>query len=111
MSASSKRGSAKIFAIELHDHEALAKAVGAARDDYQVKWWWKYGTPVIDRVDLVIEVGAAQFGSTLTKFMQLNGPEAQVTAQCFPNGIPVPDNFRVGLEINVSPAVAAKTSG
>jgi hypothetical protein len=94
-----QRGSAKLFAIDLHDHEALAHAVGAARSDYEVKWWWKYGTPVIDLLRVTIEVEAKQFGPTLTKFMQQNGREMQVTAECFPYGIVAPDRYRVELAI------------
>jgi len=96
------RGSAKLFAIDLHNHEALAHAIGAARDDYEVKWWWKYGTPAIDLVRLTIEVDAKQFGGTLSKFMQQNGRAQQVTAECFPYGIVQPDRYRVELAIRNS---------
>jgi len=102
MSASvnpAQRGSARLFAIELHDHAALAQAIGAARDDYEVKWWWKYGQPAIDRLRLTIEVDAARLGTTLTKFMQQNSRATQVTAECFPYGIVAPDRYRVELEI------------
>ena len=97
---SAERGSSRLFAIETHDHEALAKAVGLARDTYEVKWWWKYGTPAIDRLGLTIEVEGKQLGNTLAQFMRLNGREAQVTAECFPYGIIVPDRYRVELNIN-----------
>ena len=95
-----ERGSAKLFALDVHNHEALAQAIGAARNDYEVKWWWKYGVPAIDRMLLTIEVDARQFGPTLTKFMQLNGREMQVTAECFPYGIVQPDRYRVELVIH-----------
>jgi hypothetical protein len=96
---SAERGSSKLFAIDTHDHEALAKAVGLARGDYEVKWWWKYGTPVIDLLQLTIEVDGQQLGKTLSQFMQQNSREAQVTAECFPYGIVQPDRFRVELNI------------
>ena len=95
-----ERGSSKLFAIETHDHEALAKAVGLARGDYEVKWWWKYETPAfIDLMRLTIEVEGKQLGNTLSQFMLQNGREMQVTAECFPYGIVQPDRFRVELNI------------
>ena len=50
------RGSSKIFDLAHNDHEGFAKAIAAARQDFQVKWWWKYGQPKIDfiRADLKI---------------------------------------------------------
>jgi len=97
-----RRGSAKLFDIDLHNHGALAEAIGAARDDYEVKWWWKFGTPVIDLIQLSIEVDGRQLGNTLTNFMQQNGRELQVTAECFPYGIVQPDRYRVDLAIRLS---------
>jgi hypothetical protein len=94
-----ERGSSKLFDIELHDHEALAKAVGLARTAYEVKWWWKYGQPAIDFVRLTVEVDGKQLGNTLTQFMQHNGPRTQVTAECFPYGVVQPDRYRVELGI------------
>jgi hypothetical protein len=94
------RGSAKIFSIEPHNHEELAKAVGLARSDYTVKWWWKYGQPAIDRIVGVIEVDSKQLGPAISSFMQMNGTNLQVTAQCFPYGIPKPEVFRVQVEIS-----------
>src|SRR5260370_32276616 len=92
-----ERGSAKLFAIDLHNHEALAQAIGAARNDYEVKWWWKYGLPPIDRMLITIEVDARQFGPTLTKFIQLNRREMHVPAECLPNGIVHPERYPVAL--------------
>jgi hypothetical protein len=94
-----QRGSAKIFTIAPDDHEELAKALGLARSDYTVKWWWKYGQPAIDRIVGVIEVDSNQLGPTISGFMQMNGTNLQVTAQCFPYGIPTPEVFRVQVEI------------
>jgi hypothetical protein len=94
-----ERGSSKLFAIETGDHEALAKAVGLARADYEVKWWWKFGQPAIDLLRLTIEVEGKQFGTTLSQFMQQNGRETQVTAECFPYGIIRPDRYRIELNI------------
>jgi hypothetical protein len=82
-----QRGSAHLFAIAAHDHDALAKAIGAARSDYEVKWWWKYGQPVIDKVVLGIEVNPAQLGATVTKFMGQNNLATRITGEVFPYGI------------------------
>jgi len=94
-----QRGSAKLFALEAHDHEGIARALGAARDDYTVKWWWKYGQPAIDLIKAEIEVSQAQLGRTLTQLMTLNEQGMQVTASCFPYGIPKPEVFRLQVDI------------
>ena len=94
-----ERGSAKLFSVESHDHHGLAAALGVARADYELKWWWKYGQPAIDLVRAQLEVKAAQLGSTVSQLMKLNGPQMQVSASCFPYGIPVPEVFRLELEI------------
>jgi hypothetical protein len=94
-----ERGSAKVFAIHAHDHEGMSAALGIARSTYEVKWWWKYGQPAIDLIRASLEVKGEQLGSTIASLMHLNGPEVQVTAGCFPYGIPVPDVFRLELEI------------
>jgi hypothetical protein len=81
------RGSAALFAIKAHDHEALAKAVGLARSDYEVKWWWKYGQPAFDKIVLGIQVSPAQLGTTVSKFMDQNTNAVRITGEVFPFGI------------------------
>ena len=93
------RGSAKLFALKPHDHAGIAKALGMARSDYEVKWWWKYGQPAIDLIQAQLEVNAKQLGPVVSQLMRLNGPTLQVSASCFPYGIPVPEWFR--LEVNI----------
>ena len=87
MSETLARGSAALFAIKAHDHEALAKAVGLARTDYEVKWWWKYGTPAIDKIYLGIEVNPAQLGPTVAGFLNQNTQATRITGEVFPYGI------------------------
>jgi hypothetical protein len=81
------RGSSGLFAIKTHDHEALAKAIGLARDNFEVKWWWWYGQPAFDRLKLGIEVSPAQLGATVSKFMDQNGQGLRITGEVFPFGI------------------------
>ena len=81
------RGSSGLFAIKTHDHEALAKAIGLARDNFEVKWWWWYGQPAFDRLKLGIEVSPAQLGATVSKFMDQNGQGLRITGEVFPYGI------------------------
>lgn len=95
-----ERGSAKLFALEPHDHEGIARALGVARGDYEVKWWWKYGQPAIDRIRASLEVKAGQLGHTVAQIMEMNGRELQVTAECFPYGIPKPEVFRIEVEVS-----------
>lgn len=94
-----ERGSAKIFAIEAHDHQGLAAALGVARGEYEIKWWWKYGQPAIDLIRASIEVKTETLGTTVSQLMQMNGRELQVTAACFPYGIPRPEVFRLEVDI------------
>ncbi|MBS0561782.1 MAG: hypothetical protein JSR21_17160, partial [Proteobacteria bacterium] len=54
----------------------------------------------IDLIRLTIEVDGKNFGSTISKFMQQNGAAMQVTAECFPYGIVVPDRYRVEFTVN-----------
>jgi hypothetical protein len=81
------RGSSGLFAIKTHDHEALAKAVGLARENYEVKWWWWRGQPAFDRLELGLEVSRAQLGATVAKFMDQNSLGLRVTSEVFPYGI------------------------
>lgn len=91
MSETLERGSAHLFSIKAHDHEALAKAVGLARSDYEVKWWWKYGQPAIDKLVLGLEVtNPAQLGTTVAKFMDQNTQAVRITGEVFPFGITNP---------------------
>lgn len=99
MTESTTRGSDKLFSFDTKDPSLLAEALGGAREDYRVKWWWKYGQPRIDRVRADIEIPREQFGATFARIMEANGPNLQVTAEVFPNGLPRPDVFRVALDI------------
>jgi hypothetical protein len=82
-----ERGSAHLFNLKAHDHEALAKAVGLAKTDYEVKWWWKYGQPAIDKIALGIEVNPAQLGPTVAGFLGQNTQAVRITGEVFPFGI------------------------
>lgn len=97
-----ERGSAKLFSLSPNDHDGIAKALGMARDSYEVKWWWKYGQPRIDLVRAHFEVAGNALGPTVTQLMRLNGPELQVTAQCFPYGTPKPEVFRLEVDIRTN---------
>ena len=97
-----ERGSAKVFHLHQNDHQGLVAALGIARGEYELKWWWKYGQPAIDLVRASIEVNVSQLGPAVAQLMKLNGPEVQVTAACFPYGIPVPEIFRVDVELRKS---------
>ena len=97
-----ERGSAKLFALASNDHEGIARAIGIAKTSYEVKWWWKYGQPRIDLIKSNFHVPAASLGQTVTQLMQLNGPDVQVTAECFPLGTPKPDMFRLDVQIRTN---------
>ncbi|MES1179153.1 MAG: hypothetical protein ABUL62_32865 [Myxococcales bacterium] len=101
MEKSVERGSEKLFLAEKHDPEGLARALGLARGDFEIKRWWKYGQPVIDRIDAEFQVGPAQLGPTVSQLMQLNGPLLEVTAECFPYGITNPE-YRLQVSLQKS---------
>jgi hypothetical protein len=93
------RGSSKIFDLAHNDHEGFAKAIAAARQDFQVKWWWKYGQPKIDFIRATLEVDSRALGAVVTEVMHLNRQGIQTTLEAFPNGIPNPEIFRLEVEI------------
>ena len=92
------RGSAKLFELPHDDHAALIKQLGLAREKFEIKWWWKYGQPAIDRITASGLTKAGNLGSVIEQVMKLNGAELQVTASCFPYGVPRPDYYRIELE-------------
>ena len=97
--STTQRGSEKLFSFGTEDAEAITEALGSARDEYRVKWWWKYGQPAIDHIRADLEIDRESFGAAISKIMELNGPQLQVTAEIFPNGLPKPDVYRVALNI------------
>jgi len=94
----STRGSDALFSFG-KDESALTEALGAAREDYRVKWWWKYGQPKIDHVRADLEILKDNFGPAIARIMGANGEKLQVTAEVFPNGMPAVDSYRVKLDI------------
>lgn len=94
------RGSDRIFEVDSKDNSNLAEAIGISRSDYEVKWWWKYGTPAfIDHIKGGLHVKPDQIGDTLQHFLDLNRQGVQVSAQVFPLGITNPDLFQVDVEL------------
>lgn len=94
-----ERGSSKLFAIKPHDYEGLSHAIGLAQEDYEVKWWWWYGQPAFDRLRLTIEVDRAKLGNTVTRFMEQNGRDLQVTSELYPYGKAQAGRYRIELNI------------
>jgi hypothetical protein len=95
---SAERGSHKVFGTASHDHEALSHALGFARAEFEIKRWWKFGQPAIDRIEGELQVSSANVGSTVAKLMQLNGPNLEVITECFPFGITNPE-FRLQVTL------------
>lgn len=95
---SSERGSDKIFSFD--DDSAMSEALAQAQQDYEIKWWWKYGTPAfVDLIRADLIVPKDKFGRVLDQFMGVNGSRAQVTAECFPYGVVAVDAYRVAIEM------------
>jgi hypothetical protein len=98
------RGSDRIFESNLQDFGAVAEAIGAARDDYEVKWWWKYGRPAfIDQIVGGLHVRPDRIGRTLEQLLNLNSAEVQVTARVFPYGNNNLESYQVEVEMRRSP--------
>jgi len=94
-----ERGSEKLFSFGKGDEAELARALGGAQNDYQVKWWWKYGQPAIDHIRADLEIPRDKFGAAISRIMEANGEKLQVTAEVFPNGMPRIEGYRVRLDI------------
>ena len=98
--SASQRGSDRMFEMNMRDTSAMAEAIGGARGDYEVKWWWKYGQPAfIDLIQGGLHVRPDKVGQTLEQLLKLNSPKVQVRASVFPYGIPSPDLFEVAVEM------------
>lgn len=98
------RGSERMFEASMRDTAAIADAIGAARNDYEVKWWWKYGKPAfIDYVQGGLHVRPDKIGQTLEQLLKLNNANVQVSARVFPYGITNPDLFQVEVEMRRGP--------
>jgi hypothetical protein len=95
------RGSAKTFKFDVEDHAELSSVLGLSRLNHEVKWWWKYGQPQIDRIVATVEVDAATVGSFVGQLAKLNSNAVQINTHVFPYGIPnpYPEGFRVEVEI------------
>jgi hypothetical protein len=98
------RGSDRIFETGMHDVAAIAEAIGTASDDYQVKWWWKYGRPAfIDQIVGGLHVRPDRIGRTLEQLLSLNSAEVQVTARVLPYGDKGLESYQVELEMRRTP--------
>ena len=75
------------------------QAIAAARQDFEVKWWWKYGQPKIDLIRATLEVDSRALGAVVNEVMHLNRAGIQTTLEAFPNGFPNPEVFRLELKI------------
>lgn len=102
--ADNTRGSDRMFEMDMQDTSAISEAIGSARGDYEVAWWWKYGTPaLIDHIRGGLNVRPDRIGQTLEQLLKLNKSDVQVSARVFPKGLTNPDVFQVELEMRRSP--------
>lgn len=95
---SGDRGSAKLGAAT----ESLRETLAAARLNYTIERWWKYGQPAVDRVSGVINVtNLADASRILQEFIALQG-RLQVGLEIFPYGIIDPDGVRINFNVDES---------
>lgn len=105
MSDDKARGSSKMSPMSVED---LHKAVGSARDAYQVTRWIIKGTPPFyDFVQASLDVNQVESaGDVIQGLIGLQKPGSEVNVVVFPYGIPVIDGVLVNLEIDMSTAQA-----
>lgn len=93
------RGSAKLGATA----ESLERALVAAKVNYKIERWWKYGQPAIDLIQGVINVtNIADAGTVLQQLIALQG-KSQVGLEVFPYGIINPEGVRININLNQHP--------
>lgn len=85
-----------MFDLPHGDHKAFAKALTRARQDYEVKWWWKYGQPRIDLIRATLEVKTEVVGHVVSEVMALNREGVQATMKAGPYGA---ESVRIDVEI------------
>jgi hypothetical protein len=97
----SERLLTQLFAGRHPSPEALGRAVAEAKAAGFLieRWWWK-GQPAIDWIKATLRVDRESLGATVEGLAGLHSAEQQVNLEVFPYGIPVPDVFHVGVEIN-----------
>lgn len=96
------RGSEKLWdRIFEHDQPTPAKlteAVAAARQNYKILRWWKYGQPQIDRVRTTLDVATADSGSVIQEILHsATGNRANIILEAFPYGLPQLDRVQVNV--------------
>ena len=97
----SERLLTQLFASRHASPEALGRAVTEAKAaGILVDRWWQKGQPGIDWIKATLRVDRESLGSTLEGLVALHSAEQQVNLEVFPHGIPVPDWFHVGVEVN-----------
>ncbi len=97
------RGSSKMGDVS---PEHLMSAVGAARENFIIERWWKYGTPAFfDLITGTINVrNVADAGKLMQDLVSRQGKAMQVSFEVFPYGIINPDGVRINVRLE--PAIA-----
>ena len=93
------RGSDRIFELSGDNHSELAEALGTARNTYQVKWWWKYGTPVIDYIHGGFQVKPEDIAGTIQQVLRLNSDRLRVNFDVFPIGVVQIDGYQLSMQL------------
>lgn len=103
MAEGSARGSAaamdRLFDGGTPTADDLAAALGKARAEYTVKRWWKYGQPAIDLIQASLIARISDGGTVCQSLINMHDKAVQVSFECFPIGIPVPEELRIELRL------------
>jgi len=79
-------------------HAKLGDAVAAARENYKVLRWWKYGQPQIDRIKATFDVATDQSGALIQDILQsAGGNRANISLDAFPYGLPQIERVQVNV--------------
>jgi hypothetical protein len=97
----SERLLAQLFAGRRPSPEALGRAVTEAKAaGFTIVRWWELGQPGPDWIKATLRVDRESLGATVEGLAALHSAEQQVSLEVFPYGLPAPDVFHVGVEIN-----------
>ena len=102
MAQEAARGSAKlwdrVFESDPPTDEKLGDAVARGQENYQIRRWWKYGQPQIDRVRASFDVATADSGKLGQEILgSALGNKANIYLEAFPYGLPKLDRTQLDV--------------
>lgn len=102
MAQEAARGSAKlwdrVFDSDPPTDAKLGEAVARGQEGYQIRRWWKYGQPQIDRIKATFDVATAESGMLVQEILgSAAGNRANIFLEAFPYGLPKLDRTQLDV--------------